>query len=215
MNNSAETPNALEAVLGNIRDPRRWIQTESLVQRIIDNPSLRGMVYGYVAEAAFKAFLDNLGITKHFKPDDHKKTKSDRTIDHNGRRYTVQLKSLQTNALREVEPGVFAGKVQNDASDKRKIQLPDGAFIETTCYKVGEYDVLGVSLQPFTGTWRFAFKKNKNLKRSNFRGYPAAVQQMLLATLEDIVFPLSDDWTEDLFSLLDDPELGTPIVKTT
>jgi hypothetical protein len=203
--------NTLAEVLGNIRDPRFWIQTEALVQLIIDNPSLRGMVYGYVSEAAFAAFLDDLGIKKHFKPDDHKKTKSDRTIDRNGRRYTIQLKSLQTNALREIEPGRFSGKVQNDASDRRKIELPGGDTIETTCYKAGEYDVLGVSLQPFTGAWRFAFKKNKDLKRSTYRKYPVAVQQMLLATLEDITFPLSDDWTENLLSLLDDHELGTPI----
>lgn len=173
------------------------------------------MVYGYVSEAAFSTFLERLGIHKHFKPDDHKKTKSDRTIDHGGKRYTIQLKSLQTNALKEIESGTFTGKIQNDASDRRKIELPDGVIVETTCYKIGEYDVLGVSLQPFTGTWRFAFKKNSDLKRSTYRKYPSAVQQMLLATLEDISFPLSDDWTEDLLSLLNDPELGTPIEETT
>jgi hypothetical protein len=211
---SVEPTRTLADVLGNIRDPRHWIQTDALVQLIVDNPSLRGMVYGYVAEAAFTTFLDSLGIRKHFKPDDHKKTKSDRTIDHKGKRYTIQLKSLQTNALKEIGPGRFTGKVQNDASDRRKIELPDGETIETTCYRIGEYDVLGVSLQPFTETWRFAFKKNKDLKRSTYRKYPVATQQMLLATLEDISFPLSDDWTEDLLSLLDDAELGTPIVKT-
>ncbi|MGH9600266.1 MAG: hypothetical protein ACRD27_10410, partial [Terracidiphilus sp.] len=188
-----------------------WIQTEALVQLIIDNPSLRGMIYGYVAEAAFSVFLDALGVKKHFKPDDHKKTKSDRTIDYNGRQYTIQLKSLQTNMIKEVEPGKFSGKVQNDASDRRKIKLPNGKTIETTCYRIGEYDILGVSLQPFTGTWRFSFKKNKDLKRSTSRRYRPAVQRLLLSTLEDISFPLSGDWTEDLLSLLDDPDLGTPI----
>jgi hypothetical protein len=89
--------------------------------------------------------------------------------------------------------------------------FPMVELLKTTCYKIGEYDVLGVSLQPFTGTWRFAFKKNMDLKRSTYRKYPAHRQQMLLATLEDISFPLSNDWTEDLLSLLNDPELGTPI----
>ncbi len=140
-----------DGVLENIRDPHRWIENEALVQLIKENPSLRGMTYGYVAEAAFVKFIEKLGIKEHFKPDDHKKTKSDRTFDLGGRRYTIQLKSLQTNCITEVEPGRFTAKVQNDASDARKIKLPNGSIIVTTCYQVGEYDVLGVSLQPFVG----------------------------------------------------------------
>src|SRR5260370_37259444 len=153
------------------------------------------MTYGYVAEAAFVKFIEKLGIKKHFKPDDHKKTKSDRTFDLGGRRYTIQLKSLQTNSIREAEPGRFTAKVQNDASDARKIKLPNGSTIVTTCYEVGEYDVLGVSLQPFVGEWRFAFKKNKDLKRTTSNKYPPKAQKLLLATLEDISVTQTNDWT--------------------
>ena len=70
----------LEGVLENIRNPNKWIEKDALVQLIIENPSLRGMTYGYVAEAAFVKYLEKLGIKEHFKPDDHKKTKSDRTF---------------------------------------------------------------------------------------------------------------------------------------
>lgn len=202
----------LDGVLENIRNPHRWIENEALVQLIKENPSLRGMTYGYVAEAAFVKFVERLGIKEHFKPDDHKKTKSDRTFNLGGRQYTIQLKSLQTNSIRETEPGRFSAKVQNDASDARKIKLPNGSTIITTCYLVGEYDVLGVSLQPFTGEWRFAFKKNKKLKRTTSDKYPPKAQKLLLATLEDISFPLTDDWTEDLLTLIkNDPKLGRNI----
>jgi hypothetical protein len=201
-----------DGVLENIRDPHRWIENEALVQLIKENPSLRGMTYGYVAEAAFVKFVEKLGIVEHFKPDDHKKTKSDRTFNLGGRQYTIQLKSLQTNSIRETEPGRFRAKVQNDASDARKIKLPNGSTIITTCYLVGEYDVLGVSLQPFTGDWRFAFKKNKDLKRTTSDKYSPKARKLLLATLEDISFPLTGDWTEDLLTLIrNDRKLGRAI----
>jgi hypothetical protein len=202
-----------DGVLDNIRDPHHWIENEALMQLLKENPSLRGMTYGYVAEAAFVKFLERLGIKEHFKPDDHKKTKSDRTFNMRGKQYTIQLKSLQTNSIREVEPGRFTAKVQNDASDARRIKLPNGKKIVTTCYLVGEYDVLGVSLQPFAGEWRFAFKKNKDLRRTTSNKYTPYAQKFLLATLEDISFPLSPDWTEDLLSLLKDADLGTPLGK--
>jgi hypothetical protein len=204
----------LNSVLDNIRDPHHWIENEALMQLLKENPSLRGMTYGYVAEAAFVKFVEKLGIKEHFKPDDHKKTKSDRTFNLNGKQYTIQLKSLQTSTIKELEPGKFAGKIQNDASDARKVTLPNGEKIVTTCYVVGEYDVLGVSLQPFVGEWRFAFKKNSALKRTTSDKYSAKTQKYLLATLEDISFPLTDDWTEDLLGLIKkDPKLGKPIAK--
>ncbi|MGH9402369.1 MAG: hypothetical protein ACRD2P_09715 [Terriglobia bacterium] len=198
----------LAGVLENIRNPNKWIEHEALVQLITENPSLRGMTYGYVAEAAFIKFLENLGINEHFKPDDHEKTKSDRTFNLKGRQYTLQLKSLQTNSIKEAGLGQFRAKVQNDASDARRITLPNHEQITTTCYQVGEYDVLGVGLQPFAGEWRFAFKKNKDLKRTTSKKYTVEAQKMLLATLEDISFPLTADWTEDLLSLLTDLDLG-------
>jgi len=199
---------SLSEVLENIKNPRRWIEPEALIQLIIDNPSLRGFAYGYVSEHSFSSYLDSLGITGHFKEDDHKKTKADRTFVYRGRQYTIQLKSLQTNSLEQEGPGRFRAKVQNDASDRRKIKLPNRKTLETTCYQVGEYDVLGVSLQPFVSEWQFAFKKNKDLKRTTSKKYPKSVQKYLLSTLEDISFPLTDDWTTDLLSLLSDPSLG-------
>ena len=206
-------PKHLADVLGNITDPLRWINKDRLVHLIQSNPSLRGFVYGYASEDEFVHFLESLeSVDSYFKDDDHKKTKSDCTFVFKGREYTVQLKSLQTNSIKELEPGKFAAKIQNDASDRRKVTLPNGHVVETTCYVVGEYDILGVSLQPFTGRWEFAFKKNKNLKRTTSKKYTPDDQQFLLGTLEPIQFPLDASWTQDLTSLMGDTDLGNVIV---
>jgi hypothetical protein len=196
----------------NICDPMHWIDKDGLVEVLKANPSLRGMVYGYVAEVAFAGHLEKMGIAQkdHFKPDDHKRkqAKSDRTLKYKEKQYTVQLKSIQTNSLKEVSPGKFTATVQNDASDRRRLTLPDGTKVDVTNYVKGEYDVLAVSLQPFTGEWRFAYKKNRDLKQSTHKKYPENVRQFLLATSENISWPLSPDWTEDFFAVIGDPGLG-------
>ena len=112
---------SLLQILANITDPHNWVDPEELVQIISQNPSLRGITYGYVAEVQFARSLEEgpLQIREHHKDDDHKKTKSDRTFVYNGRKYTVQLKSLQTGSIQEVEPGRFKATIQNDASDRR------------------------------------------------------------------------------------------------
>lgn len=201
----------LRHVLENITDPTHWVNPQTLMNLLEQIPSLRGFTYGYVSEYEFVRFLSRLDILDHYRDDDHKKTKSDRTFSHQGVSYSVQLKSLQTNSIRETAPGVFAAIVQNDASDRRRVILPNGHAIETTCYVVSEYDILAVSLQPFTGTWDFAFKKNKDLRRSMSRKYADEDKPFLLATTERITFPLdpSSGWSDDLHALLRDTDLGT------
>ena len=194
----------LDNVLNNIRDPHRWASAETVFQVIKDNPSLRGFVYGYVSEMEFEQhYLKSRKTIEGFsKDDDHKKTKADRTVVYKGKPITIQVKSVQTNSI-VLESGKFIAKVQNDASDRRKVELPDGKTVETTCYVVGGYDILAVSLHPFTGEWRYAFKSNSKLKRTTSKKYTPTQQQHLLATLETICFPLEPDWTEDFDSILE------------
>jgi len=85
--------------------------------------------------------------------------------------------------------------------------------VDVTNYVKGEYDVLAVSLQPFTGEWRFAYKKNRNLKQSTHKKYPPNVQKYLLATSENISWPLTPDWTEDFFGVIRDPALGRALTE--
>lgn len=204
-----ETFPQLEQVLNNIRDPHKWTDAETVFGVIRDNPSLRGFVYGYVSEMEFERnYLKSRKSIEGFsKDDDHEKTKSDRTVIFKGKRVTIQVKSIQTNSI-ELEGGVFTAKVQNDASDRRKVKLPGGSVVETTCYVVGEYDILAVSLHPFTGEWRYAFKENSKLKRTTSKKYTPKQQRYLLATLEAISFPLDPSWTEDFDAILESVSKG-------
>jgi hypothetical protein len=195
-------PQQLEAVLENIRNPTRWANSQMIFQVIRDNPSLRGFVYGYVSEMEFERHYLKSRKEEFSKDDDHKKTKSDRTVIFKGQPISIQVKSVQTNSIRFVD-GRFVAKVQNDASDRRRVILPNGAKLETTCYLVGEYDILAVSLHAFTGKWRFALKENSKLQRSASKKYAENERQYLLATLETIQFPLDPTWTEDFDAILD------------
>jgi hypothetical protein len=194
----------LETVRRNIIDPHRWADSERILQVLEETPSVRGMVYGNFAEAMFVDELISVGIPieDQSRDDDHAKTKSDRTFVSSGRTYTVQLKSMQTNSIRQLSDGTFSAKIQCDASDRRPIVLPNGRKIETTCYQAGEFDILAVPLQPFLGTWRYAFRMNASLPRSRYRGYDDDIRKYLLATLVPITWPLGPEWTRDLIGLI-------------
>jgi hypothetical protein len=196
---------SLEKVLSNIKDPHRWADSETILRVLEETPSVRGMVYGNFAEAMFADALVAMGVPvkDQQRDDDHAKTKSDRTFRRVDRAYTVQLKSMQTNSIAQLDDDTFAAKIQCDASDKRPIKLPNGHTVDTTCYQTGEFDVLAVPLQPFLGEWSYAFRLNETLPRTKSTKYAPEDREYLLATLVPIVWPLDDAWTTDLFGLLD------------
>lgn len=194
------------------------VSPEDLVSSIKRAPSLRGMILGYIAEEMFQRhILEPLtgieGITKH---DDHDRTKnkSDRSFSYKGKPYRVQLKSLQTNSITyDQEKDRLEATVQNDASDSRKVTLPSGKEIITTCYIRGEYDILAVALFPFTGRWEFAYKWNVECRSSSFKGYDDDDKMQLLASTEKICWPLDNSWTTDLMVMLDagEPEFEVQV----
>lgn len=214
-------PRTLREVLDNIEDPSRWADFETLAKVMAETPSVRGMVYGNVAEARFAEWLvcNGVPVADQVRDDDHAKTKSDRTIVFEGRRYTIQLKSMQTNSIRETGPARFSAKIQCDASDRRTITLSTSKQVETTCYLAGEFDVLCVGLHPFLGKWDFAFRLNSSLPRSEShtkrtRHLSDDELAELLKTLVPIEWPLPEEgpWTCDLFGLLrGSPDLGEAI----
>jgi len=196
---------SLDRVRKNIEDPHEWADPETILKVLEETPSVRGMVYGNFAEVMFAEHLVELGVPveDQTRDDDHAKTKSDRTFKRGGRTYTVQLKSMQTASIKRMDDGTFSAKIQCDASDKRPVELPNGKRISTTCYKAGEFDVLAVPLQPFTGEWSYAFRLNETLPRTTHRAYDEAVRPYLLKTHVPITWPLGDDWSSDLFDLLE------------
>lgn len=83
----------------------RWsVSVEDLTVAIDENPSLRGMLFGYVAEYKLRTmwFAGRPGVTHYVKHDDHdRKKKGDLVVTYNGVAFTVESKSLQTGSIQK------------------------------------------------------------------------------------------------------------------
>jgi hypothetical protein len=78
---------SLDWVLKNIKDPHCWTDPEIILQVLQETPSVRGMVYGSLAEVQFSRWLiaNGVPLKDQVRDDDHAKTKSDRTILYKSR----------------------------------------------------------------------------------------------------------------------------------
>jgi hypothetical protein len=183
----------------------RWELTVSELTQIIDeNPSLRGIVLGYIAEFQLRKiwFYDNR-VSNVFKYDDHdRKKKNDLVITYKGHDFTIEVKSLQTNSVKWRGES-FTGTFQCDASDRRKVILPNGTQLETTCLLAGDFDIVAVNLFAFTGKWDFGFALNADLPRSISKKYTTEQQNYLLASSMKISWPLKHPYIADPYILLD------------
>lgn len=185
---------------------KRWGITElELTELIEQNPSLRGILLGYVAEKKFHDnFLSHPDITEKQKDDDHDRMKKgDRRIIYKGRTILVEVKSLQTNSVKGFGDDTWQGKVQVDASDRRVVSLPDGSKLNTTCLLRDEFDVLAVNCFAFGEQWRFAFALNAELPENTFKKYTDYQRKHLLPSLVTVHWPLKPPFTDNFFDLLD------------
>ena len=182
------------------------IPPTDLVMAIKRAPSLRGMILGYIAEEMFaRHVLSNSVFTDIRKHDDHDRelNKADRDFLYNGKRISVQLKSLQTNSICwRNDLGKLAAVAQNDGSDKRDVLLPNGDTVSTTNYKIGDYDILAVPLFPFTGNWEFAYLLNRDCRLTTSSKYNVEQRKYLLSTTEELTYPLSGKWEADLIAAI-------------
>ena len=74
---------------------KRWgINEQQLTKLVDENPSLRGILLGYVAEMKFHdAFLNHPAIMEKGKDDDHDRTrKGDRRIAYKGKTLIIEVK---------------------------------------------------------------------------------------------------------------------------
>jgi len=181
------------------------ISSSDLTQIVAENPSLRGFMLGYVAEHKLRQRISSLkdqGVELLGKPDDHDRTrKGDILVRFQTRVFRIELKSLQTSMVRK-DGDDFLGKAQCDASDRRKVRLPNGKTVETTCLLVGEFDVLAINLYAFRKQWDFAFALNADLPRSRFKKYSKHIRSHLLATLVEVTWPVRPPFVTDLVGLL-------------
>lgn len=184
----------------------RWGITEQELTELIDqNPSLRGILLGYVAEKKFhNMYLNHPAIAEAIKDDDHdRRKKGDRRILYKGTPLIIEVKSLQTNSVVNLGAGRWKGKAQVDASDSREVVLPDGSSLKTTCLLRGEFDLLAVNCFAFGGKWRFAFALNAELPPNTYKKYTDYQRAHLLPSLVTIQWPLQPPFTENPFALLD------------
>ena len=184
----------------------RWNVTPAELTEIVDrNPSLGGMILGYLAEFKLeKLWLTGADISNVIKYDDHdRKKKGDRVVRYKGQEFIFESKSLQTAMNRRTEQG-WVGKAQVDASDRRKVALPDGSTMETTCLLRGEFDILAINVFSFENKWRFVFAKNTDLPLSNYRRYTDYQRRHLLATLVDVHWPPKAPFLKEPFTLMNE-----------
>lgn len=185
----------------------KWQVTAEQLTRLVESaPSLRGMLLGYIAEMKFHdRYLNHPLISKVSKKDDHdRSSKGDRSFLYKDQPIVVEVKSLQSNTVKRLEDGTWRGKTQVDASDRRKVKLPNGEIFETTCLVVGGFDLLAVNCFAFGEEWRFVFAKNEELPRSAWKGYHPRQRKYLLATLMEVTWPPQPPFYEDPFPLLEE-----------
>jgi hypothetical protein len=170
------------------------------------NPSLRGMVFGYVAERKLQTlWFSGRRFSEVVKYRNHDRLeKGDLGVTYRRHRVRIEAKSLQTATVRQTPEGGYTAKFQCDASDRRKIAIVDVGTIETTCLMVGEFDLLAVNLFAFGLGWKFAFARNRDLPRSRFSKYTPAFQEKLLASTMTIIWPLQPPYEPEPFRLLDE-----------
>lgn len=184
----------------------RWDMTpEELTKLVEDNPSLRGMILGYLAELKLeKLWLSGDNVSEVIKHDDHdRKKKGDRVIRYKGQEFIFESKSLQSATIEKTQEG-WKGKAQVDASDRREIVLPDNSRVTTTCLRKGEFDILAVNVFAFEEKWRFVFAKNSDLPMSGYRKYSPYQRQHLLATLVTVHWPPRPPFSDEPFTLMNE-----------
>ena len=168
----------------------KWALTQEELAEIIEaNPSMRGLIFGYVAEYKVRKMWFSDERVEHVrKYDDHdREKKGDLALTYKGVEFTVEVKSLQTATVKK-EDDTYTALFQCDASDRRTVILPTGETLQTTCLLVGGFDLLAVCIFHFGDAWRFAFAKNVDLPRSEYRRYtPQQRQHLLIEWDEDNV----------------------------
>ena len=197
---------------------RDWdVSSKQISSLINQNPSLRGMLLGYVAELKLKELISVLpDISYTYKFDDHnRKKKGDLYIIYRGKAFDVESKSLQSNSIKFNETTRrWTAKAQVDGSDRRDVRLPSGKILNTTLLLRGEFDILAVNCFGFGGEWKFLFAKNKDLPASTFRSYEEFDRCELIASLVTVSLPVEPPFYESLKNLLDsmieEGLVGTP-----
>jgi hypothetical protein len=90
------------------------ISAEYLTEVVSGNPSLRGMMVGYIAERKLHDVFESSGrVSALRKDDDHDRTrKGDLVIAYKGFEFKIEVKSLQTNQVEIFHKGQWIPRAQ-------------------------------------------------------------------------------------------------------
>ncbi|MEZ4514805.1 MAG: restriction endonuclease [Chloroflexota bacterium] len=183
------------------------ITPQQLTDLLEENPSLRGMLLGYVAELKLKEIVTSIpNVSYTVKFDDHnRKKKGDLYIIYRERAFDLESKSLQSSMIKwDENKKRWTGKAQVDGSDRRTITLPDGSTLNTTLLLRGDFDILAVNCYAFEGKWRFVFARNSDLPSSSYRLYSEEQRKFLIASLIPVSWPPEPPFYSNLRELLDE-----------
>ena len=181
------------------------ISEGNLTTLVNENPSLKGMLLGYLAEFKFhELYLNHFHITEASKDDDHDRSrKGDRRITYKGKEFVIEVKSLQTNSIKRLGEDEWTGGSQVDASDRRSVRLKDGSSFETTLLLRGEFDILAVNCFRFGDSWRYVFALNEELATSTFKKYPEEARGQLIASIQKVTWPPQEPFSSDFLEVLE------------
>ncbi len=183
------------------------VTADELTLLLQENPSLRGMLFGYVAELKLREIISAFpGVRSMKKFDDHdRKKKGDLHIIYHHRVFSVESKSLQTKQIKYNPTNqVWSGKAQVDASDRRIVNFSDGRTLLTTLLLRGEFDILAVNCYGFNKNWQFQFARNRDLPCSSYKKYTPEEQCALISSLIPVTWPPQPPFHSDLRFLLDE-----------
>lgn len=198
------TPDQVEQDSTSILD--RWeIGEEALTALIDENPSMRGIALGYVAEhKLIELWFSGDRLRYDTKHDDHDRgRKGDHVVIYKKKSFVVESKSLQTNTIKCSEDGTWSGKAQVDASDCRQVTLKGGKKLQTTLLTYGEFDLLAVNCFAFGQGWKFVFAANADLPPSQYRKYSESQRKQLIGSLVKVTWPPEPPFYDSPYPVLD------------
>lgn len=186
-------------------------------QLLANNPSLRGFVFGYVAEVKCREIVCSSPEIKYLGkyPDSDRTKKGDMWISYNDKVFSIECKSVLTGKTKyNSDSKTFIGRANVDGSDCRDITLPNGSTVRTSLMQRGEFDILAINCFAMTGKWDFVFIRNSDLPCTDSPKYTEYEKSCLISSSVYVSFPVEKPFYTDLKKLLDDaPNTGAPITK--
>jgi hypothetical protein len=180
------------------------ITAKELSEIVSENPSMRGLMFGFVAEYKLKKmWMERSEITDLIRPRfNDRKQKCDFRFVYRGTDVRLEVKCLDSPKVK-FEDGAWSGTFQCNASDTTSVTLPNKKTVVTNCLAVGGFDLLAVCLFSFGSEWRFAFALNEELPRTTWKKYTPAQRKYLLKSAMRITWPLQAPFVAEPFGLLD------------